>query len=1001
MTTSASSQDGEWSHPELSWSTIETEHFYVHFHNGAKNTGKLTAKIAEDVYIPITSLYGYEPDGKIHFVIKDYDDIANGAAFYLDNKVEIWGSAMDFELRGTHNWLRNVVTHEFTHMISLGAARKVTRSVPAAYVQWFGYENEKRPDVLLGYPNRLVSYPILFTTMPPWFAEGVAQYQLPELEYDRWDSHRDMMLRTAVVEDKMLTYSEMTVFGKNSIGSERVYNQGYSFSGYIAEKNGIEALGRIANNMRSFWQFSFDRAIKKATGTSGGDLYDEWKNNLKEKYAYQLSNIQQHKTEGKLLEEDGSGNFYPRWSPDDSSVAYLTNKGGDYLTQTALVIRDQRTEKNKLIKGGVRQAFSWSSDGKKIIYSKKSDKNRYRSQVYDLYICDLDTKKEERLTYGLRAHSPSLSPDGKRVACVINGDGIQNLAVIDIETKFLKILTSHKNQEQAYTPQWSLDGNQIVFAKSAHHGRDLYVYDFPTNSATALLSGEADSRDAVYSPDGKKIYFAWNKTGIFNIYEMTLESKNVTPLTNVIGGAFMPSVNQKGELVFSTFVAEGYKIAHLENPEDLQVEHVRYLSFLKEEIKLASNDGSLDGVNLNDIKYTAYDDSKIPDYEIKPYKREFTSISILPRLLIDYGTIKLGTYLTAGDMLGKYSFIAGIAANTRADYDAFLLLGYRGLGPEIFVEGFNQVLNTKIDDISNDDRVGRVQTEELQYNLIQMDIGIRGSFTKKHHSQLGFVYSRYHSRAGFKLLDQGGIVQKSGLTYFIGKSIVFKHTYRNRPRSVDSAINPRAGREVNFSYAREFNDFILDDPENPESAFRPTEFGTFVEVYEPHNLHRFKLNWTERFALPGKAGLTFFGRGALVTSKVDSFFHSFAGGLPGVRGYSFYSMEGRHLLHGRLTYRFPLFRHLDMTFLHLYLDKVYLGVSYDYGGAFSETKNFHKKLHDSINLQLRMETYSFYGLPSRFFVNAAYGLDSFKNGDIRYGKEWRYYFGVLFDFLDD
>lgn len=47
-----------WTHPELKWNTIETEHFFVHFHDGAEQTGKLTAKIAEDIYKPITSLYG-------------------------------------------------------------------------------------------------------------------------------------------------------------------------------------------------------------------------------------------------------------------------------------------------------------------------------------------------------------------------------------------------------------------------------------------------------------------------------------------------------------------------------------------------------------------------------------------------------------------------------------------------------------------------------------------------------------------------------------------------------------------------------------------------------------------------------------------------------------------------------------------------------------------------------------------------------------------------------
>jgi hypothetical protein len=128
----------------------------------------------------------------------------------------------------------------------------------------------------------------------------------------------------------------------------------------------------------------------------------------------------------------------------------------------------------------------------------------------------------------------------------------------------------------------------------------------------------------------------------------------------------------------------------------------------------------------------------------------------------------------------------------------------------------------------------------------------------------------------------------------------------------------------------------------------------------------------------------------------------FAGGLPGVRGYPFYSMEGRYLAHGRATYRFPLFRHMDLSLLQLYFDKVYLGVSYDYGGAFTKTKGIRAQLHDSINLQLRMDIASFYVFPTRFFFNAAYGLDQFKGRDnIVYGHEWRYYFGLSFGFLDE
>ncbi|HXG00803.1 MAG TPA: biopolymer transporter Tol, partial [Bacteroidota bacterium] len=233
-------------HPELEWKTIETEHFLVHYHEGAERTGRVVAKIAEEIYHPITSLYNHEPDQKVSFIIKDYDDYSNGAAYFYDNKVEIWAPSMDFDFRGTHNWLRNVITHEFTHIVQIQTAMKFGRRMPAVYLQWLGYEAERRPDVLYGYPNVIASYPMSGFLVPAWFAEGVAQYNRPQLRYDFWDSHRDMILRSYALRDSMLTWHQMGVFGKTSLGNESSYNAGFAFVHYIAQKYGIGKLNEIS-----------------------------------------------------------------------------------------------------------------------------------------------------------------------------------------------------------------------------------------------------------------------------------------------------------------------------------------------------------------------------------------------------------------------------------------------------------------------------------------------------------------------------------------------------------------------------------------------------------------------------------------------------------------------------------------------------------------------------------------------------------------------------------
>ena len=111
------SQEYEDPHAYLDWKQIETKHFFINFYPGTENTAKVLAKIAEEVYPSITEIYNHEPDTKVSLIVKDYGDYSNGASYYYDNKIEIWASALDFDLRGTHNWLRNVFTHEFTHLI--------------------------------------------------------------------------------------------------------------------------------------------------------------------------------------------------------------------------------------------------------------------------------------------------------------------------------------------------------------------------------------------------------------------------------------------------------------------------------------------------------------------------------------------------------------------------------------------------------------------------------------------------------------------------------------------------------------------------------------------------------------------------------------------------------------------------------------------------------------------------------------------------------------------
>ena len=70
----------------------------------------------------------------------------------------------------------------------------------------------------------------------------------------------------------------------------------------------------------------------------------------------------------------------------------------------------------------------------------------------------------------------------------------------------------------------------------------------------------------------------------------------------------------------------------------------------------------------------------------------------------------------------------------------------------------------------------------------------------------------------------------------------------------------------------------------------------------------------------------------------------------------------------------------------------------------SEANNAPRFSANLSGAELRLQAFSFYSYPTSIFFNASYGFDRFsrfiklQNATVTYGKEWRFYFGVLFGF---
>ena len=602
-------------HPELQWEVLQTPHFQVFYHDGLRRAAVRAAEIAEAAYGPVTGLYRYRPGGRVRIVLKDYDDYANGAAFFYHDAIEIWTTPLDhdFDLRGTCDWLANVITHEFVHIVSLGAARKAWQRTPALYLQHFGYQRERnRPDILTGFPDLLVSYPLAATVFPMWFAEGVAQYQVAEARHDRWDANRDMVLRVAALEEELLSFDQMGVFAKSGFGNEFVYDHGYALVRYIAAEHGDDALRQLCAALSDWRTLEIDGAVEEVLGITAGQLYEGWRRHLRQVYTRQLAGLGELR-EGEEITDSGFSNIHPVYAPGGDRLAFLSTGSGEYGPHR-LVIRDLETGEDEVVAGGVVSRPAWSPDGRGIAYVRKHSADRYGSRQADVFTCDLEGDEPgwlSKLAWALPGMVLSNAPEPERVkqlsaVCAPStrpgprtASGSPSSATRGARTTSAcsapagissSISPTSADGTELYTPAWSPDGGTLACRSPARGQRDLVLVGLERGGIEAvaeklrqgggktaggpmihtdrslagpmrpLVATEASERDPAWAAGGE-ILFASDATGIFNIYAVSVETGEIRRITNVVGGAINPAAGPGGSVVFSAYGAEGFVCA--------------------------------------------------------------------------------------------------------------------------------------------------------------------------------------------------------------------------------------------------------------------------------------------------------------------------------------------------------------------------------------------------------------------------------------------------------
>ena len=413
--------------------------------------------------------------------------------------------------------------------------------------------------------NRGMAYP------PLWLTEGTADYLS-----GRMMPQGEMVLSDLVIAGRLPPIRGLWRYN----GTFALYKLGQSVVTFIAETYGTDAVARLYENL---WiSQDFNDVLEWVTGVSEETLSDQWHQYERRNYYPMVQDRHPVGLEARLLAGNGGANFKPVEIPsgvleEEGKYIFVSPRTG-YTNIYMASLGGEERDVEVLVKGERQAEFESlhpfvskvdvSADGRLAFVSKWNDKDA-------LFVFDVKRREvigRYRFRDLVALTSPAWSLDGRRV--VFQGltvDAQSDLYMFEPESGELTRLTNDRYQD--VDPDFSPDGRTIVFASDrTEHGRDaalnLFLLEIESRNLRYLTRGPWRDEAPRFSADGEKVYFSSSRDGLPDLCEVDLEGRG-RRLTTLLGGGMDPSPTEDGAtLLFTGYSNGAFRIYSLPIPAD-------------------------------------------------------------------------------------------------------------------------------------------------------------------------------------------------------------------------------------------------------------------------------------------------------------------------------------------------------------------------------------------------------------------------------------------------
>lgn len=643
--------------PQLRWWTLESPHFRVHYHDGLAPLAQRVAALAERAHVLLAPELGGPRTEVTQIVLSDESDEANGVASARPyNTIRLRVSAPDdmSALADYDDWYAELVMHEYTHVLELDNTSGLPRALNTVFGKLYT-PNDWRPRFLL---------------------EGLAV--LMESEHSTagrlQSSQLEMFLRADVLDDRFVPLDQLSHLPRRWPSSHLAYVYGSRFVAWIADAYDLSTFGTIAADYgASVVPFGINRSIRRATGRTYPELYAAFRADVERGVRATAAAIRRRGLrEGVRLTQRSRIAANPRFVPERCrsvlpyALVYHQDDGHDPAGVYGLTELSPGAKRRLLTRSRAR-GLAVTNDCALVFDSVAPSRRRH--ELTDLFQWSAGragaASARDRLSVGRRAHSPDVSPDGRRVAYVTNRAGVTSLRTAARSSggalEHERLLVASGRDEQAFTPRFSPDGARVAYGVWRSGGeRDLRIVELETGAFVDLWHDRALDQQPSWSPDGKTLYFTSDRSGVANVYAYELESEQLHQVTNVLTGAYYPEVSPDGRtLLYVGYGSYGFDLYAM------PLERERFLPPPPSRVRsMAASAPAPAG------------------YPVRPYRA-------LPTLrphafAVSYGTGTFGNALrleTVGaDVVGRHAFTASLTLESEdGEWQGFVDYAYRRL----------------------------------------------------------------------------------------------------------------------------------------------------------------------------------------------------------------------------------------------------------------------------------------------------------------------------------